>query len=264
MKLKEKIQELKEADAFVKSEYDTDQEYKDDKIAKIALISIAIIIVIVGGVSLVAIRKPISKIINTYSNLDDPEKYDPNSPDSNNGNGNSNDSNNPYISGNGVTTYKKYKIGDTVTLIDDSKWYVIQNSDVDDSNVILISPNNINNGTLNYDNINEYLETTYVNEIAKRLKTSPDELIVRLISLYDLSILSGIDEEKLDVNSVISNGKTPAFIYESINLTNYFDDDDYPVLICPTNGKAVLCSGNPPLNPWPIKPVLDLSKEYVK
>ena len=101
-------------------------------------------------------------------------------------------------------------------------------------------------------------------EIASSLKINPSDFIVRLISLYDISMVSGINEEQLDVNSVIQNNKTPKFIYDSINLTNYTDEEGKPVLICPNNGNAILCSGNPPLNPWPIKPVIELSKDYIK
>ena len=68
----------------------------------------------------------------------------------------------------------------------------------------------------------------------------------------------------MDVNSQIQNDKTPKFVYETINMTNYTDDENKPVLICPNNGNAILCSGNPPLDPWIIKPVIELSKDNIK
>lgn len=249
-RLKENIKEMKEADAIVRSELDSDEEKKDDRIARITIVFLGILLLVLFGVIIVAIKMPIKKIYKTYSNLDNPEI---------------NNNNNPYVDGNGNNpAFKNYKIGDTITLKDNSNWYVIEDSTSDDAYIVLLSPNNINDGSINYQNAENYLETTYRNQVASSLKINPSDFIVRLISLYDISIVSGINEEQLDVNSVIQNNKTPKFIYDSINLTNYTDEEGKPVLICPNNGNAILCSGNPPLNPWPIKPVIELSKDYIK
>ena len=209
-KLKENIKEMKEADAFVRSELDTEEEKKDDNLARMTLIFLGVTLIVLFGVILVVIKMPIKKVYKTYSNLDTPEEI---VKDSN--------SDNPYISGNNNQTFKTYKIGDTVTLKDNSKWYVIEDSTDDDSFVVLLSPNNINDGTINYKNAENYLETTYRDKLASSIKMSSSDLTVRLISLNDLSILSGINEEELDVESSIQNDKTPKFVYETINMTNY-------------------------------------------
>ena len=250
-KLKQNIKEMKEADEIVKSEYDTEEDKKEDKIVRITLIILGILLLILFIVIILAIKTPIYKVFKTYSNLDNPNAVI--------------NSDNPYINGNTTTnTYKKYKIGDVVTLKNNTKWYVIQDSDENEPIVILLNPNNINDGSLNYQNVDNYLDTTYKNSIATSLKTDITSITTRLISLYDLSILSGIPEEQLDVGSTISNNKTPKFIYETQNMTNYLDEENRPVLICPNNGTAVLCSGNPPLNAWVVKPVIEIPKDFIK
>ena len=259
-RLQQFIKEYKEADEFVKSEYETDEEKKDDKIVRITLIALGIIIVALFGVIVFAVKVPITTIYKTYSTLDnnqesttnDNSNYEPNS-------------DNPYINGSTTRqTYKAYKIGDLITLKDNSKWYVIENSSSDDINLVLIATNNINDGSVNYQNVEEFLDKRYKVSLAKVLNITQEELIVRLISLNDISNLSGINEEQLVVNSVIQNNKTPKFIYETINMTNYIDDENKPLLICPNNGKAILCIGNPPLNAWIIKPVIELPKSSIK
>ena len=255
-KIKQDIKDFKEADKFVKSELDTDEEIKDDKIARISLLCLGVVLLVLFGVIIVSINMPIKKIYKTYSNLDNPEEIIKE---------NNSNSDNPYISGNNNNdTFKSYKIGDVVTLKDNSKWYVIDNSSGDEAYISLLSTNNINDGTINYMNAEEYLETTYKNKLVSSLKIDKESITVRLISLNDISILSGIKEEELDVNSQIQNNKTPKFVYETINMTNHTDEENKPVLICPNNGNAILCSGNPPLDPWIIKPVIELSKDDIK
>ena len=254
-KIKQDIKDFKEADKFVKSELDTEEDKKDDKIARVALLCLGVVLLVLFGVIIVSINMPIKKIYKTYSNLDNPEEIIKE---------NNSDSDNPYISGNNNQTFKSYKIGDVVTLKDNSKWYVIDNSSGDEAYISLLSPNNINDGTINYMNAEEYLETTYKDKLVSSLKIDKESITVRLISLNDLSILTGINEEELDVNSQIQNNKTPKFVYETINMTNHTDEEDKPVLICPNNGNAILCSGNPPLDPWIIKPVIELSKDNIK
>ena len=255
-KIKQNIKEFKEADRFVKEELVTEEEKKDDKIARITLLFLGVVLLVLFGVVIVSINMPIKKIYKTYSNLDNPEEIIKD---------NNSNSDNPYINGNNNNqTFKSYKIGDVVTLKDNSKWYVIDNSNGDEAYISLLSPNNINDGTINYMNAEEYLENTYKNKLVSSLKIDKNSITIRLISLNDLSILTGIKEEELDVNSQIQNNKTPKFVYETINLTNHTDEENKPVLICPNNGNAILCTGNPPLNPWIIKPVIELSKDYIK
>lgn len=262
-RIKENIKDFKEADAFVKSEYETEEEQKDDRIVRVTLVVLGIVLIALFGVIIFAIKAPLTTIYKTYSNLEDKDGYYPNGKVDQNGNNEKSD--NPYINGTVENQeYKKYKIGDTITLKDNSKWYVIQDSKEDDSFVVLLGTQNINDGTINYQNAEDYLENKYKVAFAKGMKADPDVITARLISLNDISIVSGINEEQLDVNSEIQNDKTPKFIYESINLTNHLDDNNNPVLICPNNGKAILCTGNPPLDPWIIKPVVELPKEYIK
>ncbi len=262
-RIKEDIKDFKEADAFVKSEYETEEEKKDDRIVRITIVFLGIVLLALFGVIVFAIKAPLTTIYKTYSNLDDKDGYYPNGQVDPNGNNVKSD--NPYINGTVENqVYKKYKIGDTVTLNDNSKWYVIQDSKEDDSYIVLLGTQNINDGTLNYQNAEEYLDNKFKLAFAKGIKADADGIIIRLISLNDISILSGINEEQLDVNSEIQNDKTPKFIYETINLTNHLDDNNNPVLICPNNGKAILCTGNPPLDPWIIKPVVEISKDYIK
>ena len=262
-KLKEDIKDFKEADAFVKSEYETEEEKKDDKIVRFTIIFLGIVLIALFGVIIFAIKTPLKTIYKTYSNINDDNEYYPNGKVDINGNEQKSD--NQYINGDVKNqTYKSYKIGELVKLADDSKWYVIEDSNKDDTHIVLIGTQNVNDGTINYQNAEEYLNNRYKIALAKGIKIDKESLTVRLISLNDISIVSGIKEEELDVNSVIKNDKTPNFIYETINLTNHIGSDNKPVLICPNNGNAILCSGNPPLDPWVIKPVIELPKEYIK
>lgn len=262
--IKEDIKDYKEADDFVKSEYETEEEKKEDKIVRISLLILGVILVALFGVIIFAIKAPLTTIYKTYTNLDNGKNYYPNG-NYNNDNSNNTNSDNEYINGNVNTqTYKKFKIGDSVTLGDNSKWYVIEDSKEDEAYVVLLATTNINDGTLTPQNAEEYLDNKYKASLAKTLKVDAQELIIRLISLNDLSILSGISEEQLDVNSVIQNDKTPKFIYETINLTNHTDDNDKPVYICPNNNKAILCTGDYTAKNLIIKPVLEISKDKVE
>ena len=131
-RIKEDIKDFKEADAFVKSEYETEEEKKDDRIVRITIVFLGIVLLALFGVIVFAIKAPLTTIYKTYSNLDDKDGYYPNGQVDPNGNNVTSD--NPYINGTVENqAYKKYKIGDIVTLNDNSKWYVIQDSKEDDS-----------------------------------------------------------------------------------------------------------------------------------
>ena len=111
-KLKEDIKDFKEADAFVKSEYETEEEKKDDKIVRFTIIFLGIVLIALFGVIIFAIKTPLKTIYKTYSNINDDNEYYPNGKVDINGNEQKSD--NQYINGDVKNqTYKSYKIGET-------------------------------------------------------------------------------------------------------------------------------------------------------
>ena len=110
---------------------------------------------------------------------------------------------------------KSYKVGDEVELADSSIWYVISNSEDTENFVSLLSSDNINKDyTITINNAETYLSTTYKTELVKNIKANGDEVKeVRLLTLKDISLLSGITESELQPGTSLENGITPAFLY---------------------------------------------------
>jgi hypothetical protein len=129
---------------------------------------------------------------------------------------------------------KAYKVGDSVTLKDGTSWIVIKNSDVNNDNVVLLSVDLLNtSGDIKFTGVKSYLQNEYKNSISNTLGVNVD---ARLLTLGDISELSGIDVPSLVPGESLENGITPAFLYEATTLisddANMILDANNPYIIC--------------------------------
>ena len=164
-----------------------------------------------------------------------------------------------------------YQIGDKVTLTDSSTWHVIKNSADTEDFVSLLSSENINKYyTVTINNAERYLSTTYKTNLIKSLEANDNEIKeVRLLTLKDVSELSGINESQLQPGKSLENGKTPEFLYKSDTMTSSFDEFDCNIMVCSavpehyetSPGRMCAATGS---DTWPIRPVITISKEYIR
>lgn len=162
-----------------------------------------------------------------------------------------------------------YKVGDRVTLIDSSVWHVIEDSATDNDFVTLLSSNNVNeNYTITTSNAANYISTTFKNSLIKKLQASNNDIKeARLLTLNDVSSLSGISVGKLQPGTSLENGKTPEFLYEGVTMTSEYDEFDCNIMVCTNDGDATspgrMCAATGS-DTWPIRPVITISKKHVK
>jgi len=128
---------------------------------------------------------------------------------------------------------KSYQIGDLVTLKNGTSWNVIKDSDINSDNVVLLSVENINtSNSIKISEVKNYLLNEYKNTISSALNSSID---VRLLTLDDVSELSGISSSNLVPGTSLENGTTPEFLYKTTTLIS--DDSNMllgenPIMIC--------------------------------
>lgn len=128
---------------------------------------------------------------------------------------------------------KSYKVGDLVTLKNGTSWNVIENSDIDNDSIVLLSVDNINTSrNVKISEVKNYLLNEYKNSIAEQLGSNVD---VRLLTLDDISELSGIASSSLVPGTSLENGTTPEFLYKTTTLIS--DDSNMllgenPIVIC--------------------------------
>ena len=166
--------------------------------------------------------------------------------------------------------FKSYEIGDKIVLTDSSNWNVIEVSTEEDEFVTLLSMNNINdNNSIAFKEATNYMNTTYKNNLITKLGTSSNDIKeIRLLSVDDISKLSGISVKNLIPGTSLENGITPPYLYESETITSSIDKD-CPIMICSMDPEYYdtnpgrICIGTQ-TDKFPIRPVITISKEYIK
>ena len=169
--------------------------------------------------------------------------------------------------------FKAYNVGDNVTLTDSSRWSVLSSSSGDSKYVTLIKDENINDDfSIKFKDANNYLSTTYKNNLVSGLGAKSDEITeVRLLTLDEISKLSGISVSNLLPGTSLENDITPSFLYQSTTITSEIDEYDCPIMICGyfyspgynEDGPARICEGTQ-TDTEPIRPVITILKEYIR
>ena len=202
--------------------------------------------------------------VDTGNNIDD-EKKDKDKNQNNNKNNTGSDQ---------VFTSKKesnsYKVDDTIILKNNTIWNVIKNSPANDNFVTILSDDNINeNNSISYKNAANYISTTYKSKIEKAFKTNSSDIKeVRLLSINDISALSGISADQLVPGKSIANNKTPSFLYDSETITSSISNG-MPLMICSVvsesedNNPGKMCLGSNS-EYFPIRIVMTINKKFIK
>lgn len=166
---------------------------------------------------------------------------------------------------------KSYKVGDLVTLKNGTSWNVIKNSDIDDESVVLLSADDINaSRNVKISEIKNYLLNEYKNSIAEQLASNVD---VRLLTIDDVSELSGIASSSLVPGTSLENGITPDFLYETTTLisndTNMLLGEN-PNMICEAVDASQFGSSDPgricmstQTNTEPFRVVITMAKKDI-
>ena len=202
--------------------------------------------------------------VDTGNNIDD-EKKDKDKNQNNNKNNTGSDQ---------VFTSKKesnsYKVDDTIILKNNTIWNVIKNSPANDNFVTILSDDNINeNNSISYKSAANYISTTYKSKIEKAFKTNSSDIKeVRLLSINDISALSGISADQLVPGKSIANNKTPSFLYDSETITSSISNG-MPLMICSVvsesedNNPGKMCLGSNS-EYFPIRIVMTINKKFIK
>lgn len=164
----------------------------------------------------------------------------------------------------GTNLYKSYEIGDQVVLLDSSSWHVIKKSNQKEETITLLKDTKITT-ELKQEEANNFLVTNYIKLLKDNLSAlSTDIKEIRLITLEDIKEIIGVDilefETPLEKENItwLTTGET---------LTSDISSDNFPLLICTTTeteehtGK--ICEGKEQ-QIWPVRPVIKISKEYIK
>lgn len=166
---------------------------------------------------------------------------------------------------------KSYKVGDLVTLKNGTSWNVIEKSDIDNDSIVLLSVDDINTSrNVEISEVKNYLLNEYKNSIAEQLGSNVN---VRLLTLDDVSELSGIASSSLVPGTSLENGITPDFLHETTTLIS--DDTNMllgenPNMICEAVDAGQFSSGNPAricmstqTNTEPFRVVITMAKKDI-
>lgn len=156
--------------------------------------------------------------------------------------------------------YESYKVGDYVTLRNNSTWNVIAKSDKEESNVLLLMEDQLDD-LIDYREASNYVMDTFANDFANSMGIGTDEVSARLLSIDDIRTITGIANLEPGVTIEDSN---QTFLYRSSTLTDEIEADA-PILICErtNNDLAKICVGAG-TNTWKVRPVIEISKKYIK
>lgn len=156
--------------------------------------------------------------------------------------------------------YESYKVGDYVTLKNNSTWNVIAKSDSEESNVLLLMEDQIDD-LIDYREASNYVMNTFATDLASSMGIGTDEISARLLSLDDVRTITGIANLEPGVTIEDSNR---TFLYRSSTLTDE-EDAGVPILICErsSNDPAKICAGTGTTT-WRVRPVIEISKKYIK
>ena len=188
----------------------------------------------------------------------------------NNSNTNTNNKDNNSTKTDNNNSKRTYKIGDLIFLKNNTTWGVINNSSETDEFVTILSDDNINESySISYKNAQNYVSTTYKNKIEKAFKTTGADIKeVRLLTMNDISRLSGISVNELVPGKSIINKKTPSFIYDTETITSDISNG-LPLMICGAvsesteNNYGKICLGNNS-EYFAIRIVMTINKKYIK
>lgn len=156
--------------------------------------------------------------------------------------------------------YESYKVGDYITLKNNSTWNVIAKSDSEESNVLLLMEDQLDN-LIDYREASNYVMNTFANDFANSMGIGADEVSARLLSIDDIRTITGIASLEPGVTIEDSNR---TFLYRSSTLTDEVEGDT-PILVCErsSNDPAKICMGTGTTT-WRVRPVIEISKKYIK
>lgn len=154
-----------------------------------------------------------------------------------------------------------YYIGDNIILTDSTSWHVIEDSDTDHDFVVLLKDIPLDS-YVTYDQVSDYLHTTYKRQLQNSLSLNDEDFDLDLLSLTQIEQITGIPS--LEVGSSLED-LNQSWLYYKTTLINELDHNNLPILICSRENSdiAKICEGAKENN-WPIRPVLNIKKEYIK
>ena len=155
-----------------------------------------------------------------------------------------------------------YEVGSSVILIDSSYWHVIEKSNNDDEYITLLKDIPLDYNIV-YNQVNNYLNTTYKAELQKNLFLEDDDLLnLDILSLSQVEDI--LKTTSLEVGTSLENSSY-SWLYAKTTLTSDIDNNNLPILICSreNNDIAKICVGTKE-DSWPIRPVITIKKAYIK
>ncbi len=167
-----------------------------------------------------------------------------------------------------VVSYDVYKVGDAVTLKDESTWHVLYDSSKANEYVSLLSDTDVNPGDILYGRVNGYLKNTYKTKLLNDLGAEATDIQeLRLLAYLDLADVSKANSTEFQPETPLVKFNIPPFIYASETVTDTVyqtDEGNNPMMICLRNGNNPnrFCIGDAEKT-LPIRPVLVIAKKYV-
>lgn len=150
--------------------------------------------------------------------------------------------------------YPSYNLGDAITLKDSSIWHVIKESDSTDRYVVLLRDNPLDDN-ISYNDIDNYLQNTYLNTLKSNLETK-ENISVSLLSLDDIENIAEIPN--LEIGTSLDTAKN-SWIYINQTITSNLSSNDKPIMIC-TNPNTI-CEGNS--NTYKVRPIIEIDKNIL-
>lgn len=233
--IKATAEEWKEVEEFCKEDKDPIEIKEEKKIITIALVGLLalIVLMIVGGFLLGSALKTVVTIsTNEKSSV--------------------------------FGDSKAFHLGDLVTLKDNTEWYVMKDCSMLDSRVLLFSKKNVNSNNVVNSMAEEYVNNEYKNGLISSLKVKDEYLDVRLLNYGDISDISGVKLNDIDISKKIDLNKLPSFIYEDSVITSEIDDDYNSIYLLKNDSTNSLSFVSYNKNSVAvIKPVIEIDKKFV-
>ncbi len=170
-------------------------------------------------------------------------------------------------------SFDAYKVGDKVTLLDNSKWHVLYASIKNTENVTLLSDEDVNAKKVLYSDVDNYLTTDYQQKLLTSLKAEKKDIVeIRKFAYLDLANLAGMQQVDFspEPETEIANFSIPSFVYEKETVTDtvyHTEETTEPVMICTKDlekeKEARFCLGNSK-EVLPVRAVIIISKKYIK
>ena len=167
-----------------------------------------------------------------------------------------------------VVTYDVYKVGDAVTLKDESTWHVLYDSSKTNEYVSLLADNDVNPGDILYGRVNTYLKNTYKNKLLSDIGAEATDIQeLRLLAYLDLADVSKANSTEFQPETPLVKFNIPPFIYASETVTDTVyqtEEGNNPMMICLRSGNNPnrFCIGDAE-KALPVRPVLVIAKKYV-